>query len=55
MVKKTVGSPKKARISIAIDQKFLTWIEGMMKKGIFANRSQTIHRALLILREDVTE
>jgi hypothetical protein len=53
LVKKTLGSPKKTRISIAIDQGFLIWVDEMIKKGIFANRSHAVHRALLKLKEDV--
>jgi Arc/MetJ-type ribon-helix-helix transcriptional regulator len=44
---------KKARISIAIDKDFLRWIDEMIKKGVFANRSHAIHRALLKLKEEV--
>ncbi len=44
---------KKARISIAIDREFLGWIDEMIKKGVFANRSHAIHRALLKLKEEV--
>jgi Arc/MetJ-type ribon-helix-helix transcriptional regulator len=44
-------SKKKARISIAIDKEFLKWIDEMIKKGVFANRSHAIHRALFKLRE----
>lgn len=55
LVKKTVDSPKKARISITVDQGVLTWIDEMMKKGIFANRSHAIHRALLKLKKDLTK
>jgi len=44
---------KKARISIAIDKEFLVWIDEMIKKGVFANRSHAIHRALLKLKEEV--
>ncbi|HKZ95056.1 MAG TPA: ribbon-helix-helix domain-containing protein [Candidatus Bathyarchaeia archaeon] len=46
---------KKARISIAIDREFLVWIDGMIKKGVFANRSHAIHRALLKLKEEGTK
>jgi len=46
-------SKKKARISIAIDKEFLKWIDEMIKKGVFANRSHAIHRALLKLKEEV--
>ena len=46
---------KKARISIAIDKEFLAWIDQMIKKGVFANRSHAIHRALLKLKEEVTQ
>jgi len=45
---------KKARISIAIDKEFLVWIDEMIKKGVFANRSHAIHRALLRLKEEAT-
>jgi hypothetical protein len=55
LVKKSVESQKKARISIAIDKEFLTWIDGMIKKGVFANRSHAIHRALLKLKEEVVK
>jgi len=48
-----VESKKKARISIAIDTDFLVWIDQMIKRGVFANRSHAIHRALLILKEEV--
>ncbi len=53
MVKRPAESPKKARISIAIDKEFLTWIDHMIEKGVFANRSHAIHRALLKLKEEV--
>lgn len=53
LVKKSVESPKKARISIAIDQEFLAWIDEMIEKGVFANRSHAIHRALLKIKEEV--
>lgn len=43
---------KKARISIAIDKEFLRWIDEMIEKGVFANRSHAIHRALLKLKEE---
>lgn len=46
---------KKARISIAIDKEFLAWIDQMIKKGVFANRSHAIHRALIKLKEEVTQ
>lgn len=46
---------RKARISIAIDKEFLVWIDEMIKKGVFANRSHAIHRALLKLKEEVTK
>lgn len=46
-------SKKKARISIAIDKEFLRWIDEMIRKGVFANRSHAIHRALLKLKEEV--
>jgi len=45
-------SKKKARISIAIDKEFLVWIDQMIEKGVFANRSHAIHRALLRLKEE---
>jgi len=54
MVKKTSESPKKARISIAIDRELLTWIDEMIKKGVFANRSHSIHRALVKLKEEIS-
>ena len=44
---------KKARISIAIDRDFLRWIDEMIKKGVFANRSHAVHRALIKLKEEV--
>ena len=50
-----VESKKKARISIAIDREFLTWIDKMIEKGVFANRSHAIHRALLKLKEEVAK
>jgi len=53
LVKRPIESPKKARISIAIDKEFLTWIDQMIEKGVFANRSHAIHRALLKLKEEV--
>jgi hypothetical protein len=43
---------KKARISIAIDKEFLVWIDQMIDRGVFANRSHAIHRALLKLKEE---
>ena len=46
---------KKARISIAIDREFLAWIDQMIEKGVFANRSHAIHRALLKLKEEVSK
>jgi Arc/MetJ-type ribon-helix-helix transcriptional regulator len=46
------GEEKKARISIAIDREFLRWIDEMITKGVFANRSHAIHRALLKLKEE---
>ena len=45
-------SKKKARISIAIDKEFLRWIDEMIRKGVFANSSHAIHRALLKLKEE---
>ena len=54
-MEKTDESKKKARISIAIDREFLAWIDQMIKKGVFANRSHAIHRALLKLKEEVTK
>ena len=48
-------SKRKARISIAIDKEFLRWIDEMIKKGVFANRSHAIHRALLRLKEEVVK
>jgi Arc/MetJ-type ribon-helix-helix transcriptional regulator len=51
-LKKLFGSKKKARISIAIDTEFLAWIDQMIKRGVFANRSHAIHRALLKLKEE---
>jgi len=53
LVKRSVESKKKARISIAIDKEFLAWIDEMIKKGVFANRSHAIHRALLKLKKEV--
>jgi len=50
-----VESKRKARISIAIDRDFLSWIDQMIEKGVFANRSHAIHRALLKLKEEVTK
>jgi len=54
---KSLGTPaeskKKARISIAIDREFLVWIDQMIERGVFANRSHAIHRALLKLKEEV--
>jgi len=52
---KSVESKKKARISIAIDREFLVWIDQMIEKGVFANRSHAIHRALLKLKEEVSK
>jgi len=52
---KPVEAKKKARISIAIDRDFLDWIDQMIEKGVFANRSHAIHRALLKLKEEVTK
>jgi len=46
---------KKTRISIAIDREFIVWIDQMIEKGVFANRSHAIHRALLKLKEEVTK
>jgi len=54
-VKKPSESPKKARISIAIDREFLIWIDEMIKKGVFANRSHSIHRALVKLKEEISK
>lgn len=53
LAKTSVESRKKARISIAIDREFIAWIDEMIKKGVFANRSHAIHRALLKLKEEV--
>jgi Arc/MetJ-type ribon-helix-helix transcriptional regulator len=53
LAKSPIESRKKARISIAIDREFLVWIDEMIKKGVFANRSHAIHRALLKLKEEV--
>jgi Arc/MetJ-type ribon-helix-helix transcriptional regulator len=53
-LRKTIESKKKARISIAIDREFLAWIDQMIERGVFANRSHAIHRALLKLKEEVT-
>ena len=55
MRKRSDKSIKKARISIAIDKVLLTWIDQMIEKGVFANRSHAIHRALLRLKEEVSE
>jgi len=55
MMKKPSESPKKARISIAIDREFLIWIDEMIKKSVFANRSHSIHRALVKLKEEVSK
>lgn len=52
---KTAGSPKKARISIAIDQELLTWVDEITKKEDFANRSRAVHIALLRLKKDLTK
>jgi len=52
---KSVEYKKKARISIAIDRDFLIWIDQMIEKGVFANRSHAIHRALLKLKEEATK
>ena len=51
-LKRIDESKKKARISIAIDKEFLVWIDQMINKGVFANRSHAIHRALLKLKEE---
>ena len=51
-MKRIDESKKKARISIAIDKEFLVWIDQMINKGVFANRSHAIHRALLKLKEE---
>jgi Arc/MetJ-type ribon-helix-helix transcriptional regulator len=53
LAKNPIESRKKARISIAIDREFLVWIDEMIKKGVFANRSHAIHRALLKMKEEV--
>jgi len=52
---KPLEQQKKARISIAIDRNFLVWIDQMIEKGVFANRSHAIHRALLKLKEEATK
>ena len=52
---KTVKSKKKARISIAIDKEFLVWLDQMVERGVFANRSHAIHRALFKLKEEVAK
>jgi len=52
VLKRIDESKKKARISIAIDKEFLVWIDQMINKGVFANRSHAIHRALLKLKEE---
>jgi len=54
-VTRPVEPKKKVRISIAIDKNFLVWIDQMIEKGVFANRSHAIHRALLKLKEEVTK
>lgn len=54
-MEKSVESKKKARISIAIDKDFLIWIDQMIEKGVFANRSHAIHRALLKLKEEAAK
>lgn len=51
-MEKSVEPKKKARISIAIDQNLLAWIDQMVEKGVFANRSHAIHRALIKLKEE---
>jgi len=51
-LEKSVEPKKKARISIAIDQNLLAWIDQMVEKGVFANRSHAIHRALIKLKEE---
>jgi len=51
---KPAESKKKSRISIAIDKDFILWIDEMIEKGIFANRSHAIHRALLKLKEEMS-
>lgn len=53
MGKRSGESAKKARISIAVDREFLTWIDQMIEKRVFANRSHAIQRAILKLKEEV--
>jgi Arc/MetJ-type ribon-helix-helix transcriptional regulator len=53
--KRSNKSVKKARISVAVDKEFLTWIDQMTEKRVFANRSHAIQRALLKLKEEVTK
>jgi Arc/MetJ-type ribon-helix-helix transcriptional regulator len=48
-------SKRKARISIAIDKEFLRWIDEMIERGVFANRSHAIHRSLLKLKEEAVK
>jgi len=42
---------KKAKTSVAIDTDLLAWIDQMVKKKRFANRTHAIEYALQILRE----
>jgi len=49
---KPAKSKKKTRISIAIDKEFLVWLDQMIERGVFANRSHAIHRALFKLKEE---
>lgn len=55
LVTKPIESKKKVRISIAINKDFLVWIDQMIEKGVFANRSHAIHRALFKLKEEVAK
>ena len=45
----------KVKTSVALDEELLTWIEEMVKKKRFANRTHAIEYALQRLREQERE
>jgi Arc/MetJ-type ribon-helix-helix transcriptional regulator len=46
---------RKVKTSIALDEDLLSWIEEMVKRKRFANRTHAIEYALQRLREQETE
>ena len=43
------GMPKK-RMSVTVREDLVQWIEGKIEKGIYANKSHAVERALIVLR-----